>query len=104
MNATLTVSKKHISAGSVLLLVHCLSQLIVLPYVQQTANSHMSAGTAMTIVYCLAGALVTVLSIRWYHKRKDLKLLVLSMLIVSALLLWGYAFIQVYCQRCASME
>jgi hypothetical protein len=91
-------------AGAVLLLVHFLSQLVMLPYVQQTANSHMSAGTGMAILYCLAGALVTILSTWWYHKRKDLKLLALSMLIVSSLLLWGYAFIQVYCQKCASME
>jgi multidrug transporter EmrE-like cation transporter len=104
MNMVLTVSKKHISAGAVLLLVHCLSQLVILPYVQQTTNSHMGAGTAMAILYCLAGALVLVLSIWLYHKRKDLKLLALSMLIVSALLLWEYAFIQVYCQKCASME
>ncbi len=104
MNTILTVSKKHISAGVVLLLIHCLSQLVMLPYVQQTVNSHISAGTAMAILYCLAGALITVLSTWWYHKRKDLKLLVLSMLIVSALLIWGYAFIQVYCQKCASME
>jgi multidrug transporter EmrE-like cation transporter len=104
MNMVLTVNKKHISAGAILLLVNCLSRLVMLPYVQQTANSHMNADTAMAILYCLAGALVTALSTWWYHKRKDVKLLALSMLIVSSLLLWGYAFIQVYCQKCASME
>ena len=100
---TTTLRNKHVMAGAALLLVNGFSYRLLLPYVQQTANSHVSVGTPMAMLYYLAGVLLLTLAVCGHLKRNDRTLLAIWVVTALALALWGYRFWTVYCQRCASM-
>lgn len=101
---TTTIHRKHGFAGAVLLLVNGFSYRLLLPYVQQTANSHLPAGTPVAMLYCLAGVLLIFFALRSQLRRSDRVLLAIRIATALTLALWGYSFSTVYCQRCASME
>ncbi len=100
---TTATSIKHAIAGAVLLLVNGFSYRVLLPYVQQTANSHVSIAKPVAMLYYLAGVLLITLAVRRQLKRGDRTLLAIRMVTALALALWGYQFWTVYCQKCASM-
>ncbi|MDB5256788.1 MAG: hypothetical protein JWM14_1483 [Chitinophagaceae bacterium] len=73
---------------------------LLLPYVQQTANSHLNAGPFYgTISYLLSIiSLVTGLSIS--VKYKSVKFLLFFFLLSGTFCYWGYKLCSLYCEGC----
>jgi hypothetical protein len=99
------VSKRtYVFAVVLLLLINGFTCLLLLPYIQQTANSHVNAGPGIAILYYIIGTILLLVSIRWYIRMNNVTLFVLHLLIVATFIRWGYILSSIYCMKCAIME
>lgn len=97
------IYKKEVTSTLLLISLIGVSQFLLLPYVQLSANQHMNSGPCIGAIYLFLAVTLLVYSLVCFIKKCKINYLVFLLAFSLTCSYYGWTFFGIFCTKCAAL-